>query len=350
MAVAVDMLRVGEQEKVHSLGNYEVMKVYTSFLSLHEKNSPQTARDYKARVDEFFKMTTGKEVRFLSIEEIQAIKKADVQTLFIDKLAEKGNINNTIQTKLNSVRSFYNELLSNDLKVNPLIFKVKLPKEVKHHESLTFQEVQMLFDFMKKERDLAMEKYLLVKMLFTTANRKTATVGVVSECGMTWKENFVMRRDINTGENIHVVKVKDKGSKWIEKPISEEFYMELQQINKGQKHVFTMNPKTLERALERFSKTIGRKITPHSLKATAITLSYQMCRDINLCKQLGGHSSIVTTEIYLHEEKSLVNQLSYQMSRELDESALESLSHRELLDFINANEDIKMQMLLRLNR
>jgi site-specific recombinase XerD len=337
-------------KNIEFLGNYEVLKVFESFLSMHKKNSERTANEYKSRVEEFFRMTLGKDVKFVTLEEIQSIKKADVQTKYIDALTEKGNSNNSIKTKLNSVRSFYNELLSNDLKVNPLIFKVKLPVEVTHHESLSREELEQLFEFMKDEKELAMEKYLLVKILFTTANRKTATVGVSSECGMTWEDNFVIRRDSETGEDIHVVRIKDKGNKWIEKPISDEFYDELQQINNGQKHVFNLNPKTLTRALERFSKQLGRKITAHSLKATAITLGYQMTKDIELCRQLGGHSSIATTEIYIREEKSLTNQLSYNASRELDESMLEQLSHEELLEFINRHDDIKRAILLRLSK
>lgn len=348
MAMAMQNELFDNTGKILPFGNYDVMVVFKSFLSQHGKNSTRTRDDYAHRVEEFFQMVLSKSVRHVTIEEIDLIKSVHVQLKYIDELERRGNGNNTIQTKLNSVRSFYNELLKNDIKVNPMIFKVKLPIEVKHHDSLTREELNDLFEFMKSERDLAMEKYLLIKMMFTTATRKTPTVGIKTESGMTWKDNFVVRRDRNTGEAIHVVRVKEKGEKWQEKPISNEFYEELQQINNGQEYVFTLSSKTLQRSLERFSKRLGRKITPHSLKATAITLSYQMCKDIELCRQLGGHASIVTTEIYLREEKSLVNQLSYNLSRNIDEDALESLSHREILDLINDNTDIKMALLMRL--
>lgn len=348
--VALAALQERQEENVHSLKNYEINKVFNSFISLHTKNSERTAEEYSSRVNEFFQMTLGKNVNFVTLDEIKGIKKADVQTLYIDKLVERGNKFNSIQTKLNSVRSFYNEMLANTLEVNPMIFKVKLPKDVTHHESLERPELEMLFEFMKNQKELAMEKYLLVKMLFTTANRKTATMGISKECGMTWEDNFSVMKDRVTGEEINVVKIIDKGQKEIEKPISKEFYDELQQINKGQKYVFEISPKTIQRALNSFSKVIGRKITVHSLKATAITLGYQMTKDIELCRQLGGHSSIMTTEIYIREEKSLISQLSYNMSKELDDSLLDSLSHSELLDFIKSNEDIRTILLTRLDR
>lgn len=326
----------------------EVYEVYKSFISIHENNSARTATDYDRRVREYFNLVLDKQVQHVTAEDILGIKKSRVQTKYIDELRKRGNKYSSIKVKLNTIRSFYNELQSNDINVNPMIFRIKLPDDGKHHESLDREEIEMLFNFMKDEKELATEKYLLVKMLFTTANRKTATMGVKSECGMTWEDNFVVRKDLNTHQNIHVVRVMDKGNQWIEKPISDEFYEELQQINNGQKHVFSFSPKTLQRALERFSKVLDRKITPHSLKASAITIGYMMSRDIELCRQLGGHSSIVTTEIYLHEDKALTNQLSYNMSIELKDEELESLSHRELLDLIKSNEDIKRALLLRL--
>lgn len=340
-----------------SASRLEIKKVYKSFLSMHRKNSKRTEEEYKSRVDEFFRLTLKKSIGEISIKDIKSIKKSDVQMKYIDFLSKDAiegedrvkNSNSSIRTKLNSVRSFYNELLANDIIVNPMIFKNGLKVEVKHHESLSLDELQLLFDFMKNEKDLAMEKYLLVKILFTTANRKTATMGLKAESGMTWEDNFITRKDLNTGEEIHIVRVQDKGQKWIEKPISDEFYEELQQINNGQKYVFEMNPRTLSRSLERFSKTLGKKITPHGLKATAITVAYMMTRSLELCRQLGGHSSIATTEIYIHEEKSLVNQLSYGMSDEMNSNALHDLTHNELLNFIDKNEDIKRLIMLRLN-
>lgn len=338
-------LREYESSNVVDIFDSEVYEVYKSFLSMHAINSLATEKNYDIRVREFFQLILGKKVEFLTADEIRSIKKRVVQMEYIDKLILRGNSFNTIETKLNSVASFYGELMANDIMVNPKTLKSNLPKDVTHHDALTKEELDSLFEFMKNEKELGIQKYLLVKMLFTTANRKTATVGLTSECGMSWNENFISRRDVNTGEDIVVVRVMDKGNKWSEKPISDEFYEELQQINDGREHVFSMNPKTLSRSLERFSKKLGRKITPHSLKATAITYGYAMTRDIELCRQLGGHKSITTTEGYLNEEKSLVNQLSYRSSKPMDFSRLNELTHDELKELIKQNDDLKILLL-----
>lgn len=331
-----------ERDNVSALRDYRVQEVYKSFIQ--SQRAKKTSSDYDMRVREFFTLVLDKDIEYVTYEELRNIKKADVKNEYVAMLMARGNVGNTIQTKLNSIRSFYNELQSNDFKVNPMIFKMKLDIDVNHHNAMTVDELQQLFEFLKGEKYLGIEKYLLAKTLFTTANRRTATLN------MTWNDNFIVRKDIDTREDIRIIRVRDKGGKWIEKPISDEYYEELQQLNKGQKYVFDFSDRTMERALERFSKVLGKKITFHSLKATAITVGYMMSRDINLAKQLGGHSSIVTTEIYLKEEQSLVNQLSYNMSRTIDESILDDMSKEDFIEFLNENEDIKNMMLLRLGQ
>ncbi|MEX3625089.1 tyrosine-type recombinase/integrase [Viridibacillus arvi] len=321
-----------------------ISKVYESFLKSNARNSTRTAEEYKGRVEEFFFMTLKKPIEYITLEEINSIKHSDVK-MYVSDLTERGNTDKTISTKLYTVTSFYNELLKNDLQVNPTIFKVKLKIQEKHHEALSFEELNSLYDFLiNEEKELGLEKYLLLKTLFTTGNRKSATFN------MTWKDSFSRKTDIETGKKVWIVTVLDKGKKVVEKPIPDEFYEELQQLSKGQDKVFALSTKTVERALERFSKKIGRNITMHSMKATGVTIGYQLTKDINLCKQYASHEDISTTAIYLKEESSYVKQLSYNMSREVDESKLTNMSREDLIDFLmdDRNKDIKNSILLRL--
>ena len=331
--------------KATPLHNLEVYEIYDAFISAHRRNSEKTAQEYMSRVEEFFQMILGKHVRFLSAEEIQSIKNKDVQTLYVDKLLERKNSANTVVTKLRSVRSFYNDLLKNEIQVNPIALDVRLKTDVKHVNALTLTEYQNMLEFMKMESN-GLEKYLLTKVLYHTANRKTATLN------MTWEDNFIQKKDAITGEMVWIVRVLDKGKQWKEKPISDEFYEELQQIRTSEKVFPVLSQKgadkRYERSLKKYSKMIGKNISFHSLKATAITIGYETTKDINKCKQLGGHSNIATTGIYIRDDESYTNQLSYSSSRELDESALLNMTHAELLNFLDENIDLKTQIILRL--
>ncbi|MEH7210221.1 site-specific integrase [Priestia megaterium] len=321
----------------------KIFKVYNSLLASSQRNSERTADEYKRRIEEFFQIILKKHIAFVTMEDLDGIEYSDVK-FYVSELTKRGNVDKTISTKLNSVRSFYNELLKNKIQVNPMILKVSLKIEEKHHQALSFEELDMLYEFMLNEKELALQKYLLVKTLFTTGNRITATLN------MTWKDDFIQRRDVVTGQSVWIVNAIDKGKKRKEKPIPDEFYEELQQLNNGQDKVFTMSKKTIERALDRFGKEIGREVTPHCLKATGVTHGFILTKNIELCRQYASHENISTTGKYLNEEQSYVNQLSYNMSRELDESKLLNMSHEDLLEFImnNDNKDIKNSILLRL--
>ncbi|URJ76343.1 tyrosine-type recombinase/integrase (plasmid) [Bacillus velezensis] len=325
-----------------------VQDVYESFLSAHKRNSIKTFEEYNRRIVEFFQLTIQKHISNVTLQDIQSIKHSDIQTKYVDVLLERNNSANSILTKLHSVKSFYDDLLKNDLQVNPVSLKVRLKKDVKHHEALDIDEYRGLLDFMKEEKD-GEEKYLYTKALFHTGQRRSATQY------MRWEESFIQKKDSITGDYVWLIRVRDKGKQWKETPISDDFYNEIQLLNKGQEFVFEELSKSgaikrYERSLKKYGKKIGKSLSIHCMKATAITIGWEMSRDMNLCKQLGGHSSWATTEIYIREEKSFTNQLSYSMSSDLDDSILDGLSHQELLDVIKKNEDIKNRLLIRLNK
>ncbi|MED3440232.1 site-specific integrase [Bacillus subtilis] len=325
-----------------------VQEVYESFLSAHKRNSIKTFEEYNRRIVEFFQLTIQKHISNVTLQDIQSIKHSDIQTKYVDVLLERNNSANSILTKLHSVKSFYDDLLKNDLQVNPVSLKVRLKKDVKHHEALDINEYRGLLEFMKEEKD-GEEKYLYTKALFHTGQRRSATVY------MKWNESFIQKKDSVTGDYVWIIRVRDKGQKWKESPISDDFYNEIQSLNRGQEFVFEELSKNgaikrYERSLKKYGKKIGKNLSIHCMKATAITIGWEMSRDMNLCKQLGGHSSMATTEMYISEEKSYVNQLSYNMSSSLDESILDKLTHEELLSIIKKNEDIKIRLITRLNK
>ena len=47
-----------------------IQEVYDAFISSHKRNSIQTATNYDTRIKEFFKLITGKEIKFLSVKDI----------------------------------------------------------------------------------------------------------------------------------------------------------------------------------------------------------------------------------------------------------------------------------------
>lgn len=340
---------IHERKNASNIRNMDVQDIYEAFINTHKINSEKTAIEYSSRVKEFFELTLDKDIKFITLEDIDSIQNKDVKNKFVKILLDRGNKESTVLTKLRSVSSFYNELLMNGKKVNPKVLTVKLKSNVKHHQALTLDEYNQLLDFMKGEDD-GLEKYLFTKMLFHTGGRKTASLF------MRW-DNICRLKD-TTGERVWVITYIGKGKKEYEIPISDELYNEFTQLKEfGSEYVFPILSsskgayKRYERSLKKFGEVVGIKdLSIHNMKSTSLSIGYQMSRDINLCKQLGGHSNIETTMIYIGEEKTYTNQLSYQMSKTLDDSELKEMSHEDLLSFIDKHQDIKMSIMMRLNK
>ena len=327
--------------KVHHINtSNEVSDIYDSFIRNNYRNSQKTGEEYARRIEEFCNMVFDKSVKFVTAEEFSQLKSVDIESRYVQKLEGNGNSNSTITTKLRSVKSFTTELSRNDISVNPAIFNIKIKKTTKHHQALSKDELMDMYEFMKAESVMGTEKYLIAKTLFITGNRRTATFN------MNWSD--IEKKCDVSGAEVWVITVKDKGGKVVEKPIADEFYEELCQLKGESEKVFTMNPKTFWRSIKKYGAVIDKDITIHSLKATALTLGYQMTKDINLCKQLGSHSSIATTELYIKEEKSYSNQISFLTSSTQDDSILDSMTHEEMIQFLEENQDIRNLIVNRL--
>ena len=326
------------------LGN-EVLEIYVQFIRTAEVNSPNTAKNYEVRIKEFFNIVFGKGVEEVTKSELKKLKQVNVST-YANILIAKGNSKGTVITKLRSVKSFFKQLSINGVVSYDLdVFKPNMKSDEKHHDSLyNMEEVEGLYNFILENRkNFPLEQYLFVKSLFVTANRKSAMMN------LEWS-NIVKKFDYKTGKSVWVVEVLDKGSKIIEKPIADEFYEELLQLKEVDKVFPNITDDIIRGTMNAYTKHLndGRNITVHSIKASALTIAYKLTKDIMKVKQLGSHADISTTQIYIRDDESYTEQLSYKLNSNIDTDKIKELSHEELLNIIMNNEDLKYSVALKL--
>lgn len=313
----------------------DVFESFEAFIDT--RNSVRTSEEYVRRTEEFCKFIWGKNIELVREKEIVNLKNRDILQ-FISHLRAKKNSESTIVTKLRSVKSVFSQFKKDGMKIDPSIFDIKLVVEKNHYDALyNTSEVEGLYTFIKENYDSSIkdELYMCVKTMYITANRVSATLS------MKWSENINRETDI-TGAKVWVVKVKDKGKKVIEKPVTDEFYEELLKYKiEGEDFIFpNIKKHHIRYVMEKYGEKIGRTLSPHSIKGSALTIAYKKTRDMNKVKQLGGHESVATTEIYTKAEKSYLEQLSYQLNKPIDLNKIKSLSKEDLLNIILSNEEI----------
>lgn len=311
------------------------------FLEDKKRGSEKTAKFYKRHIDEFLSFVNLGN-NYIVIDDLMSIKHKDVLH-YVKYLEDKSNKSSTIDSKLAAMKSLW-KFLSKDYGcvLNPSIFDVTLQKQKSvSHPEFTTEEFDLFLEFCKTQQCKAIEKYLYFKMLYITGLRKQAVLN------MKWS-NISKVEDI-TGEQIWVVQVRDKGGKYEEVPISNEFYEELIGIKGKSSIIFNINEKTLYKTIDQFKKhyAIEKKLTIHSIKATSLTEAWRRTKDVKLVQEQGHHStSSITMEKYVRNGHSLKKKMSYKMDRKINIDSLENLSKEELLSIIEKSTDsIKRELL-----
>ena len=221
---------------------------------------------------------------------------------WIVELVEKNISNRSINRKISSLKSYYNFLLkTKQLKENPLrkhralkvAKKINIPFSPKEIE-----EVINLFD-LKMDFDSARDK-LIVEILYSTGMRRSELIGLKNE-------SIDLKQEI--------VKVLGKRNKERQIPLlksvvdSIEIYLsERSKINSNCEFFFiTKRGKKLYSTLvyriinDYFSKvSVKAKKSPHIIRHSFATHLLNEGADLNSVKELLGHSSLASTQVYTH--------------------------------------------------
>lgn len=295
--------------------NPEFLNDYLVHLKLVKMLSERTINEYYIDIRLFLKYihkininsdaeTDIIDISNMDIDEIIKVSVSDVYNFIFYVSDERNNNQRTRYRKLSSLRSFFKYLI-----------------KIKH-----IIEKDPTIDIDMPSPKSALPKYLSLeesKHLLETANnsdslRDYCMITLLLNCGMRLSELISINiADIDFTENR--IKILGKGEK--ERIIylnnacisSLKNYLELRKDipeaeNEPALFISNRNKRISKRRVQQIvEKTIrnaeldGKGITTHKLRHTAATLMYQYGEaDILTLKELLGHSSISTTEIYTH--------------------------------------------------
>ena len=216
----------------------------------------------------------------------------------------------TVKCKIASVKAFYNFLEDEELiQENPFRkIKVKFKETSELPKIIPREEIEQLLQSMytdlkirKKKEKSILRDIAVVETLFATGAR-------VSEISNIKKENI----NLNTG----VIRIMGKGGKERYILIGERSVLELLKRyyeqnyeNIKQSGYFFVNrdgerfsEQSIRLMIKRYAKNAGieRNITPHMFRHSFATYLIEEGVDISCVQRILGHSSIKTTQIYIH--------------------------------------------------
>lgn len=217
----------------------------------------------------------------------------------------------TVKRKIASIKAFYNYLEETEIIAESPFRKIK----VKFKETVTLpriiprEEIEKLLNHMYQclnENDKASRKFML---------RDVAVIEVFFATGARVYEISNIRDDsinLDTG----LIRLMGKGGKERYVQISntsilevlKKYYDENEQSIKKSGYFFVNNresrytEQSIRLMLKKYTKQAGieRNITPHMFRHSFATYLIEEGVDVSCVQQILGHSSIKTTQIYIH--------------------------------------------------
>lgn len=271
---------------------------FLDYLRFERNYSEKTIVSYGtdlAKFEEFFN-GVDENVDFTTVD-------ADLVRAWVMSLMEQGYTSTSVNRKLSSLRSFYRFLLKKGVvQVDPML-RIVGPKNKKPLPTfLKESEINRLLDEVPFKEDFTgCRDKMILEMFYATGMRLSELIGLddvdvdfsASLIKVTGKRN--KQRLIPFGEELRqamlaYLKIRDEA---IPEKV-EAFFV----LPNGRRMYTTKVYQLVKRNL---SKVVSlKKRSPHVLRHTFATSMLNNNAELGAVKELLGHSSLTTTEIYTH--------------------------------------------------
>ena len=274
------------------------LAAYLEYCEYRKELDRKTLKAYRIDLRQYFE--------YICVDEPDKEKIEEFVTYLHKSYKQK-----TVKRKIASIKAFYNYLEETEIIAESPFRKIK----VKFKETVTLpriiprEEIEKLLNHMYQclnENDKASRKFML---------RDVAVIEVFFATGARVYEISNIRDDsinLNTG----LIRLMGKGGKERYVQISntsilevlKKYYDENEQSIKKSGYFFVNNresrytEQSIRLMLKKYTKQAGieRNITPHMFRHSFATYLIEEGVDVSCVQQILGHSSIKTTQIYIH--------------------------------------------------
>lgn len=288
------------------------LKQYLRFVKVEKGLAENSVISYRNDLERYLRFISND----LQINQLGGITLAHIENFLMELLSMELSIS-TIARNISSIRSFHEFVIVEKLAdANPAEL-VELPKKAKKlPEVLTAVEVEQIID--SADRTIS------------TGVRDAAILETLYASGMRVSELTELEMDDLYFE-IGFIKVIGKGNKERLVPMGElaqkavEHYVENARIDflsskkpeKSKNRVFInqrggpLTRMSIWNIVNKYSEKAGIKknVYPHIFRHSFATHLLEGGADLRAVQMMLGHSSIITTEIYTHVDRSLLHQI-----------------------------------------
>ncbi|MEL0244312.1 MAG: tyrosine-type recombinase/integrase [Flavobacteriaceae bacterium] len=262
---------------------------FKNFIESEKKYSKHTVSAYVNDLEEFNK--------FLKINSVKLNEKLNYSFVrqWIVELSENGLSTRSINRKISSLKSYFNFLIAiNKLNVSPLKLHRNLKVDPKIIIPFNEREMDKVFEIFNNNSGKLDRDFLIIEILYSTGIRRDELINLKFE-------------DIYFEQGL--IKVLGKRNKERLVPVLPNLLSKIKKYssnNSINSYLFKsingkkISPSTIYRIVKKYFRQISskNKISPHVLRHSFATHMINNGADINSVKEILGHSSLASTQIY----------------------------------------------------
>ena len=270
---------------------------FITYLDCEKKYSPYTLTAYRKDLSSFKDFCESE----FEIEEISGVSYSVIRS-WVVKLVEDGISNRSINRKISSLRSYFNFLLkSKQIQEHPLRKHKALKVEKRINVPFSEKEINEVLDFFDQADGFEqIRDKLIIELLYTTGMRRAELIGLKNT-------------SIDLSQSI--VKVLGKRNKERQLPLllsvvgTVEKYKLLRKdiVSETDSFLITKKgddiyPTLVYRIINEYFSKVSVKVkkSPHIVRHSFATHLLSEGADLNSVKELLGHSSLASTQVYTH--------------------------------------------------
>ncbi len=282
-----------------------LIKSFLEYILLEKKYSKHTVKSYETDLIAFRDFC----VCNYDQENIASVHYNQIRT-WITNLIDQGLTNRTINRKVSSLKTFYKFLQKiEEITVSPLAKHKSLKTNKKDRTPFSTDEVDSVLDDFVPQDFITYRDKLIVELLYTTGIRRTELINI-KDIDVNFIDKTVKVLGKRNKERIipllpSVIDTITGYKKYRKKITDSSVYLFV--TNKGDKIYETL----VYRTINSYFSVISAKAkkSPHILRHTFATELLRKGADLNSVKELLGHSSLASTQVYIHNDLEQLKQV-----------------------------------------
>jgi tyrosine recombinase XerC len=279
----------------------EALSFFVHYLRSEKQYSEHTIRAYKDDLEQFFSFLQdgiGDKKPIL----LKEISREDLKS-YLGNLVRYGQTKRTAARKLASLRAFFRyQTKIGNIQTNPALSLISPKIEKRLPEFLQEEEILGAIRELGGKTPLDMRNRAILEFLYGTGIRLSELVGL-NERDIDWKTSTV--RVLGKGNKERLIPIGKKvlhsiqSYRLIRNKLQSEMKEQALFLNRYGRRLSGRSVQYLVKNwLSRISEK--KKLSPHILRHTFATHLLDRGADLQAVKELLGHSSLSTTQLYTH--------------------------------------------------